>query len=118
MRHRGYGPAIGPRRVQEEAERAIDAKLAQLRAKREEMIVLNPKQRFGRVEAQQRPRHERIDFAVGRVVFGADMDEVGARMQRGPQRRIGETLVETAVMLGWHIDGRERAGAERLDSRE
>ena len=36
-------------------------------------------------------------------------------MQRRPQPRIGEALVIAVIMLRRHVDGGERAGAERLD---
>src|ERR1700728_951672 len=36
-------------------------------------------------------------------------------MQRRPQARVGEALVVAEIMLRRHVDGRQRAGAERLD---
>ena len=86
--------------------------------KRQEMIVLNPEHRFRRVEAHQRPRHEGVDLAIGGVILRGDVNEIGARMQRRPQRRIGKAFVIAAVMFRRHVDGGERAGAERLDPRE
>jgi hypothetical protein len=38
--------------VQEKTERSVDAEAAQLRAKRHEMIILDPEQGVGGVEAQ------------------------------------------------------------------
>ena len=69
MRHRRHGAPVGPWRVQEEADRAIDVELAQFDAQGEEVIVLHPEHCFRRVEAQQRARHERVDLAIGRVVL-------------------------------------------------
>ena len=45
MRHACYHGARRPRRMQEEADRLRDAEIAQFRAEREEMIVLNPERR-------------------------------------------------------------------------
>ena len=118
MRHRRHGAPFGPRRVQEEADRAIDVELAQFDAQGEEMIVLHPEHRFRRVEAQQRARHEGVDLAIGRVVLVRDLDQVRTRMQRRPQARIGKALVIAEIMLRRHVDGRQRAGAERLDPGE
>ena len=39
-------------------------------------------------------------------------------MQRRPQARIGEALVIAEIMLRRHVDGGQRAGAERLDPGE
>ena len=44
------------------------------------MIVLNPEHRLRSVEAQQRAGHEGIDLAIGGVVVGGDVDEIGPRM--------------------------------------
>ena len=93
----------------------LDSQPAQFRAQRQEMIVLHPEHRVRFVEAQQRARHEGVDFAIGRIIFGRDLDQIGARMQRRPQRRIGKALVIAAIMLRRHIDCRQRAGAQRFD---
>jgi len=79
------------------------------------MIVLDPEHRLRSVEAQQRAGHEGIDLAIGGVVVGGDVDEIGPRMQHWPQRRVGEALVKAAIMLRRHVNGRQRTGAERLD---
>jgi len=39
-------------------------------------------------------------------------------MQRRPQARIGKALVVAEIMLRRHVDGGQRAGAERLDPGE
>ncbi len=115
MRHGGHGAALRPRRVQEEADRPARRPAGAAPRPSEEMIVLHPEHRFRLVEAQQRARHEGVDFAIGRVVLGRDLDQIGTRMQRRPQRRIGEALVIAEIVLRRHVDGRQRAGAERLD---
>ena len=86
--------------------------------KRQEVIILDPEHRLRRVEAQQRARHEGVDLAIRGVIVGGDVDEIGPRMQRRPQRRIGEAFVIAAIMLRRHVDGGQRAGAERLDPGE
>ena len=93
----------------------LAAELAQLRAEREEVIVLHPEHRVGFAELEQRPRHEGVDFAVGQVVTVRNADQVAAGVQGGPQRRVGKTLVEAAVMRGRQIQHRHCAGAERFD---
>ena len=57
---------------------SVDAELAKLRAERQEMIILHPERGVGLVEAQQRARHERVDFAVGEVVALRRADQVAA----------------------------------------
>src|SRR6185503_14433517 len=47
-----------PRRMQEEADGIVDAEITQLRAEREEMIVLHPERCPGLSEAEQGARHE------------------------------------------------------------
>jgi hypothetical protein len=84
VRHRTHGAAIRPWRVQEETERTIDTVLAHLRAQSEKVVILDPEHRFGRVEADQCARHESVDFAIGLVVLGGDVDEIGARVQSRP----------------------------------
>jgi hypothetical protein len=91
--------------VQEEADRFGDAEIAQLRTEREEVIVLHPKGGVRLAEAQQRARHEGVDFAIAEIIFPRRPDQVGARMHRRPQRGIGEAFVVTAV-----VRGRSRAG--------
>src|SRR5690242_3487041 len=63
-RHGCDRAAVRPGRVQEEAERSIYAEPAQLRTENKKVIVLDPKNRLGRVEAQQGARHEGVDFAI------------------------------------------------------
>ena len=101
--------------MQEEADRLSHAKVAQLRPQREEMIILNPERGIGLSEPQQRARHEGVDFAIGQIIALRDADQIGARMQRRPQGRIGKALVISAVMRSRQIQHRERARAERLD---
>jgi hypothetical protein len=84
MRHAADHGTRRPRRVQEEADRLRDAELAQLRAKREKMIVLNPEHDVRLPEAQQRTRHEGVDFAIAEIVVLGGTDQIGAGMQRRP----------------------------------
>ena len=111
MRHARHQRARRPRRVQEEADRLRNAEFAQLGAEREEMIILHPEGGIVLAEAQQRARHEGVDFAIAEIVFAGGADQVGARMQRRPQRRIGEAFVIAAIMRRRQIEQRQRAGA-------
>ena len=115
MRHAADHGARRPRRVQEKADRLGDAEIAQFASQREEMIVLDPERGIILAEAQQRARHEGVDLAVARIVFLGGADQVGARMQRRPQRRIGKALVISAVMRRRQVKHRQRACAQRLD---
>ncbi len=111
LHHRGDRP----RRMQEEADRIVDAEIAQLRAEREEMIILHPERRLGLAEAHQGARHEGVDLAIADIVVARDADQIAARMQRRPQRRIGKTFVIAAVMRRRQIQRRNRARSERFD---
>ncbi|MGY3077479.1 hypothetical protein ACVWZZ_003850 [Bradyrhizobium sp. LM6.10] len=71
--------------MQEEADRVVDAEIAQFRAEREEMIVLHPERRLCFPEAHQGARHERVDLAIAHIVITRDADQVAARVQRRPQ---------------------------------
>jgi hypothetical protein len=84
MRHAADHVARRPRRMQEEADRFGDAEVAQLRAEREEVIILHPERSVLLAEAQQRARHEGVDFAIGQIVIVRSADQVGARMHRRP----------------------------------
>ena len=115
MRHAADHRARRPRRMQEEADRLRDAEIAQFRAEREEMIVLDPERRIRLLEAQQRARHEGVHFAIADIVFLRGADQIGARMQRRPQRRIGKPFVIAAVMRRRQIEHRQRAGTQCFD---
>ena len=115
MRHAVDDGARRPRRMQEEAERLRHAEIAQFRAQRQEMIILNPERGVRLAKAQQRPRHEGVDFAIGEIILLRGADQIGAGMQRRPQRRIGKTFVISAVMRGRQIQHRQRACAQRFD---
>ena len=65
MRHAADQRARRPWRMQEEADRLRHAEIAQLRAERQEMIVLHPEHGIGLAEAHQRARHEGVHFAIG-----------------------------------------------------
>src|SRR5262249_26101582 len=88
---------------------------AELRAEREKMIILYPECRVRFVEAQQGSRHEGVDFAIGEVIALRGADQIAARMQRRPQRRIGEAFVISAIMRRRQIEQCKPARAERLD---
>jgi len=88
MRHAFNHGARGPRRMQEEAERLGDAEIAQFRAQRKEMIILDPERAVGLLKAQQCARHEGVHFAIAEIIFLRGADQVGAGMQRRPQCRI------------------------------
>ena len=88
LRQGGNGGPLGPRRVQEEADRLPDMQLSELFAKAQEMVVLHPEACIRLFEAQQRARHIAVDLAIGRVVLLAALQEIDARVQRRPQRRI------------------------------
>ena len=118
MRHAFDDGARRPWRMQEEAERLGDAEIAQFRAQRQEMIILNPERGIGLLESQQRARHEGVHFAIGEIIFLRGADQIGPGMQRRPQRRIGEAFVISAVMRGRQIQHGQRARAEGLDFRE
>ena len=84
VRDRSHGAAIGPWRVQEKADRAVNLQPTQLRAKREEVVVLNPEHRIRSGEVQKRARHKRVDFAIRRIFVRSHLDEIGARVQCRP----------------------------------
>ena len=115
MRHAADDRARRPRRMQEEADRLGDAEIAQFRAQRQEMIILDPERGVRLAKAQQRARHEGVDFAIRQIIVLRGADQIGARMQRRPQRRIGKTFIIAAVMRRRQIQHRQRAGAQRLD---
>ena len=115
MRHARHHRARRPRRVQEEADRLGDAEIAQLGAEREKVIILDPERGVGFAESQQRARHEGVDFAVAEIIFLRGADQIGARMQRRPQSRIGETFVIAAVMRRRQIQHRQRTGTQCFD---
>ena len=69
MGHAGDDGARRPRRMQEEADRLRDAEIAQFRAQRQEMIVLNPEHGVRLFKSQQRSRHEGVHFAIGEIIF-------------------------------------------------
>ena len=115
MRHAADHGARRPRRMQEEADRLRDAEIAQFGAERQEMIILNPERGVRLAEAQQRARHEGVHFAIADIVVLGGADQIGARMQRRPQRRIGKAFVIAAVMRGRQIEHRQRASAQCLD---
>ena len=70
--------------MQEEADRLLDVQLPQFGTQRQEVIILNPEGRVGLAEAQQRARHESVDFAIGAIVLSRSADQIGTRMQRRP----------------------------------
>ena len=115
MRHAADDIAGRPGRVQEEADGAGDAELAQLRAERKEVIVLHPERGIRFTKAQQSARHKGVDLAIAEIVLARRADQVRARMHRRPQRRIGEAFVIAAVMRGRQVEQRQRAGTERFD---
>ena len=98
--------------MQKEAERLGDAETAQFRAQRQEMIILNPEYGIRLLKSQQRAGHEGVHFAIAEIVFLGSLDQVGAGMQRRPQRRIGETFVIATVMRCRQIQHRQRTGAQ------
>ena len=118
MRHALDDGARRPRRMQEETDRLLDAEIAQFGAERQEMIILNPERRLRFLEPQQRPRHEGIDFTIGEIVVLRGADQIGAGVQRRPQRRIRKTFIVAAVMRGRQIEHCQRTGAKRLNFRE
>ena len=101
--------------MQEEADRLGDAEIAQLGAEREEMVVLNPERGIRFSESQQRARHEGVHFAIAEIVLLRGADQIGARMQRRPQRGIRKAFVIAAVMRGRQIQHRQRTGTQCFD---
>ena len=112
MRDAADDGARGPRRVQEKTDRLGDAEIAQFRAQRQEVIILNPERGVRLLKSQQRARHEGVHFAIAEIIFLRGADQVGAGMQRRPQRRIGETFVISAVMRGRQIQHGQRTRAQ------
>ena len=112
MRYTADHRAGGPGCVQEEADRSGDAEISQFRAKCQKMIILNPERGVGLLEAEQRARHEGVHFAIGQVIVVAGLDQVGAGMQRRPQRRIREAFVIAAIVGGRQIQHRQRTGPQ------
>ena len=115
MRHAADHGARRPRRMQEEANRLGDAEIAQFGAERQEMIILNPERGVRLAESQQRARHEGVDFAIADIVVLRGADQVGAGMQRRPQRRIGKTFIIAAIMRRRQIEHRQRARTQGFD---
>ncbi len=115
MRHPFDDGVRGPRRMQEKSDRLRHAAIAQFRAERQEMIILNPERGVGLFKAQQRARHEGVDFAIADIILLRSADQIGARMQRWPQCRVRKAFVISAVMRGRQIQRRERTRAKRFD---
>src|SRR6516162_4710837 len=82
------------------------------------MVVLHPERRVAAVESQQGARHESVHLAIGGVIFDRHLYQIGARVQRRPQGRIGEALVKALIMRGRQVDSRQRSGSERLNLRK
>src|SRR4051795_11198872 len=74
-----------PWRMEEEADRIVDAEVPQLRAEREEMVILHPERGLRFPEAHQVARHEGVDLAIADIVVTRDADQIAARVQRRPQ---------------------------------
>ena len=84
------------------------------------MIVLDPERRVRLLEAQQRLRHEGVDFAIGGIIVlrGAGSGSLRANAAPLPQRRILQNLsgiVAAVNARAGMIQHRQRAGAQRLD---
>src|SRR5438270_445744 len=104
---------LGPEPVKcaysiDEALRIIEP----VRADRKEMIVLHPKRGLRLAETHQGPRHKRVDFAIADIIVSRDAYEIAARMQRRPQRGIGETFVIAAIVRRRQIQRGNRARTE------
>ena len=115
MRKAHHRVADGEWGMEKETDRVIDTQTPQLAAERQVVIVVDPEHRVRPREAQHGSRHQRVDLAVRGILLDVGANQVGARMQDRPQRRIGKTLVEFLIGIARQVDGRNRAGAERLD---
>ena len=75
---------VRKRRVQEQADRTVDAELAQFVAERQEMVVVDPDRSLRRQKSPQRPRHDPVDVAVGQIIVVVGVDEIRPRVQYRP----------------------------------
>jgi hypothetical protein len=91
------------------------AVIAQVRAQRQEMIILDPEYCVRLLKSQQRARHEGVHFAIAEIIFLGSPDQVGAGMQCRPQGRIRKTFIIAAVMRRRQIQHRQRTGAQCLN---
>jgi hypothetical protein len=111
MRHGGEHAARREWCVQEEPNRLADAELAHVRGEREVVIIVDPEGRIRFGEADQRPRHQSIDFAIAGIILARRADQIRARMQCRPECGIGESIVKSAILLFRQSDGGDAAGA-------
>src|SRR5215471_11347611 len=80
VRKRAHGVCARPRRVQEKSDLANDSKLPQLKAQRQEVVVMDPETRLGPAKRGKHSRHVGIDLSVGGIVFRTSAQKVEARM--------------------------------------
>ncbi len=107
-RHEGH--------MQEEAEPAFEALLAQQAGERDQVIVVRPHRVVGLQQRRQRRGEGLVDRQIALVVLAAEMHQAEAEMQQRPQRAVGEADIEAAIGLGREID-RGIGDAARLDDR-
>ncbi len=99
------------RDVQEEADLALEAALAQLRAHVEEVVVVDPDEVVLLQHRRQTRREALVDRAIDPIRLPIELGKVQTVVQQRPQRPVGVAVVEALEFLVVHVDGGQRDGA-------
>ncbi|VTQ83918.1 Uncharacterised protein [Stenotrophomonas maltophilia] len=81
------------RDVQEKADAAADAALAQQCAERDQVVVVDPDDVILSQQWRELVGEQRIDLVVGLAGAAVVVDQVQPEVQQWPQRAVGETIV-------------------------
>src|SRR5436190_3745902 len=112
---RGQHFRWGKRDVQEETDWTGEAVGPDLRAERNEMIVVHPDDVLALEEWTQPSRHPLVDAPIGLRKAPFEAGEVESVMEDRPQGLVGETAVEFLDICRRHVDGGKLDAAFRLD---
>src|SRR5690606_28819889 len=93
---------------QEEADGVGDASAAQLKTKRDQMIVVNPDHIAVARGAADEPGEIRVDLAVAPVALPSHLGEIETAMTERPQGPIGEAVVIALDVLPCQVDTKQR----------
>ena len=97
----GDGEKRLPRRhrdVQEEADRVLDAELAQLHPQRDHVIVVHPDRVVGLQQRMQRAREAPVDLEIALVVAGFELRQIEAGVEYRPQHVVGVAEIVFLVL--------------------
>ena len=83
----------GHRDVQEEPDAAADAALAQHRAERNQVVIVDPDDVVFAQQRRQLVGEQCVDPVVGLAGAAVVVDQIQAEVQQGPQGAIGEAVV-------------------------